>query len=626
MAASGRSVAQENSDSQGGYRSLAGYVFQLLGSMAESVELVRLDPNARPMQGLITLEQFGQDSFVAMVPGIDESRLTQYKHSLIEDEIQPDELRIILESFVKSIGLAERRIEKCQFVLATSRDKADWTSNLMAVQQQYLDDPTAANEAKLEKQFWKGTRKERPDCADEMLAIMKKLTWKAVDHQEMEEKVQHYACELGVLPCDTAQQIGRALGLFLGRADSKVFRSIFRNELNDALAGHPAARTLRNADSRREQQRPIKSALQQIHEQRHVARRSCLQDILNASLAHKLVIVVGDGGRGKSAASWQTLLANLESESRPFDFVAGWHFSEFIDEKLIDEFARWRNQTPRGDGTDLGLSLLRLGAACPCDNLMVLYIDGIDEREGMVKPNPASQRFVAELLQQILPRLHESHDLHVSIIVSCRTIEEAAWLTRIMDEQDYHVVPVEEFSNLELQELATILEQEPQRLLLSVVSEHLENSSRLTKQPESSFVDIIREPRVWAAFADLELADQIGCLQNSDVSQKRLVQKYIQRIEEKAADRLAMQLGKHQVESMLVDAADISLSNNNPICTGRQWLDICAPYGLDRSESRRLFDEFVTAGLLSNESKDGQRWTWKQTWLRDILCQTKVTQ
>lgn len=626
MATSPRTTAQQNCDSQGGYRALAGYVFQLLGSVAEAVRLVRIAPDASVIEGTITLEQFGQDSFVCQVPGTNLSRFTQYKHSLSGDKIQPDELREILERFVASVNLAGLEISKCHFVLATNRDPADWTKGLLSKQEQYKNDPSATNEAGLEKQLWRKCRKARPECANEMLEILKTLEWQAIDEESMRETAASRAYELGVPRRDVDQQIQQTLGLFLDRVNSEAYRTIFRRELDDVLAGHSNARPLRCEASRTDQRRFIEDALDRIHHKKSIARRGMVNDIAAAFLAFPLVLVVGDGGRGKSAGAWQSLLEQLHDENQAPDFVTGLHFGEFTENALVNQFARWRNQGPDKDGTTISNALERLSAGCRHSNLLVLYVDGIDEKEGQAKPYPANQRFIERLLQEIVQTRSDDNRKQVSLVVSCRTIEEADWLTRIVGKENFKPIPVDEFSDLELEELAMTLAEPSRTMLLSMVSKDQRSQRRFDEDADQQLICPLREPRVWASFVDLGPDLQVEYLSKSPAGQRHLAAKYLRRIEEKAAERLAIRLGQHVVQSILEAAGQISLENESEVCTQSQWVDVCNREHFGRPVAASLFEEFVTAGLFNVESENGKRWSWKQLWLRESLCNQEVVQ
>ncbi|WP_417735238.1 hypothetical protein [Rosistilla oblonga] len=624
MVASPRTTAQQNSDSQGGYRSLAGYVFQLLGAVAEAVHLVRIAPDASVIEGTITLEAFGQDSFVCLVPETNQSRFTQYKHSLSGDEIQPDELRDILEKFVASVKLAELEISECQFVLATNRDPADWTKDLLSTQEQYKSDPSVENEAGLEKQLWKKRRKDRPKCANEMLEIFKKLEWQAIDEESMKTTAASRAYELGVPSRDVDQQIQNTLGLFLDRVNSKSYRTIFRRELDDALAGHPNARPLRCDEARTDQRRVIEHALDRIHHKKPIVRRGMVNDIATAFLAVPLVLVVGDGGRGKSAVAWQSLLEQLHQEDQAPDFVTGFHFGEFTENTLVNEFARWRNRAPDSDGPTLSNALARLSAGCQHSKLLVLYIDGIDEKEGQAKPYPANQRFIERLLQDIVHARSDERQKQISLVVSCRTIDEANWLTRIVGQENFKPIPVDEFSDQELEELAMKLAEPTRNILLPLVSQGQISRRRFNEVADERLLGPLREPRVWASFFDLEPALQVEYLSGSCEGRSHLAEKYLRRIEEKAAERLAINLGQNVVTSILEAAGEIAIENESEICTQSQWIEICHREHFSRPSALSLFDEFVTAGLLNMESENGKHWSWKQLWLRESLCGQEV--
>lgn len=626
MASSDRSTAQKNSDSQGGYRSLAGYVYQLLGSIAEAVEIVRLDPNARVIEGLITLEQFGQDSFVALVPGTDDSRLTQYKHSIDEKEIEPAELIVILERFVSATALASLSVANCQYQLRTNRKSHGLTDELFNKQEAYKKCPTKENEDGLLDQLWKRRRTVRPKCQHEIFEIMKKLERLTVTEADMRKTAEFHAAELGVPHVDTDKQIKETLGVFLSRANSTVYRTVSRQELNDALAGHRHARALRGEVARQLQRESVEIAIGRIHHSKPLARRAVVEDITVASLASPLVLVYGDGGRGKSVASWQALNSHLQYDDQPPDFAVGLHFGEFTENNLINEFAHWRNQTPDHDGATFNYALSRLSAGCPHPNLLVLYVDGIDEKEGQVSPYPRSQRFIEKLLQEFVSRRKDQSVAQISLVVSCRTLEEAAWLTRLAGQQACALVPVDEFSNLELEELAKGLATSPRNFLLPMVSPDRNPRQRFTEDADENVIRPLREPRVWASFTELDPTTQTEYLKGSRQGMRQLARRFLNHIEVKASKRLAMKLKLNVLETILEAAGLTSMNNATEICTQLQWIDICKAEDFSRSDAVSLFDEFVTSGLFSVESESGKRWSWKQTWLRDSLCSEEVTQ
>lgn len=626
MAYSSRTLLQKISDSQGGYRSLAGYVFQLLGSATEAVELVRIKQDANFIDGLITLEQYGQDSFVCLIPGTEQSRFTQYKHSLTGDEIQPAELREVLYRFVASAELADRRIEHCEFILATNRGPSDWTKLLLVIQEKYGKDRSPENLAALEEQLWKGCSADRPACKDKMLEIFKVLKWQSIDEESMKKIIASRAYDLGVPRRDLDKQIQRTMGLFLGRANSKVYRSVSRQELDDELAGHQDARPLRSEQSRTDQRQFIENALVRIHHNQSIARRGVVTDIAAASLAFPLVLVIGDGGRGKSLSAWQSLLEHLRYEDRAPDFATGRCFGDFSEVALVNEFARWRNQGPNRDSATIGYALEKLSAGCPHTNLLVLYVDGIDEKQGQVKPYFDNQYFIERLLQDILQKRSDNQHKQISLIVSCRTIREADWLTRIVSKENYTLIRVDEFSDSELEELAITLFEPAKMMMLSLVSKDQQSIRRFSMDADQQLIRPLREPRVWASFVELDLDSQVAYLSNFHEGKRQLAAKYLQRIEEKAAERLAMNLGLNELETILREASRVALENDSEVCRQSQWLEVCDRVKFGPIQARNLFDELVTAGLFKIESENGKTWSWNQLWLRDALCNREVIQ
>ena len=626
MATSYRSPAQQESDAQGGYRSLAGYVFQLLGSASEAVELVRINQNASGLDGLLTLEQFGQDSFVSLVPDTDKSRFTQYKHSLTENEITPGELREILERFAVSLELARKEIKTCDFVLATNRAPSPWTRNLNSTREKLTEAPEKKELDALEEQLWRNCTTPRPRFADTMLEIYRRLNWQQIDEDQMIQNVTLQAYNLGVPERDVDEKIRATLGLFLNIASLQKYRTISRTTLYDTLAGHPHARELRSHDSRLEQKQLITNALMGIHRRNTVARREIVNEIVSASLAYPLVLVVGDGGRGKSAGAWQSLNEHLRDANHSPDFVTGRHFAEFSESALINEFARWRNQGPDRDGTSIFNAFERLEAGCRHSNLLVLYIDGIDEKFGQIMPYAENQRFISRLLSQITRENPGRQEKKISFVVSCRTLEEASWLTDIIGDENIKTVQVDHFSDSELEELASSLEDEPKKLLLSMVSDNQYTQRRLHGKLNEEIINPLREPRVWASFVGLDTRCQIDYLKKTITARNTLAREYLRRIETKAAERLSLTLSPHVVQSILEETKRASLQMTSEIYTRSQWIQFCREESFNQSQALQLFDEFVTAGLLMIVTDRGRTWSWKQLWVRDALCDEEVAQ
>jgi hypothetical protein len=624
MSSETRTAAQQNSDLQGGHRSLAGYVFQLFGSMTEAIELVRTNPMATAINGLITLEAFGQDSFVFLDASTGRSRFTQYKHSLIGQEIQPAELREILEGFVKSVEIAGRTIENCEFVLATNRDPSPWAGQLLTTREQYNRAPSKENSEALDVQLWRGCNVKRPTCASDMLEILKILNWTKIDEKIMGERAKSQAFDLGVPKRDVEQQIGDTLGLFLNKANSPSYRTVQRRELIDKLAGHPNARSLRCTDSRREQKSHISGFLNTIHSGQKSIRRDIVREIVSASLAFPLVLIVGDGGRGKSAAAWQSLLEQLKDENEPPDFCTGHHYSSFTETKLINEFAGWRNQVPNKDGTSIEIALERLEAGSPHSKLLLLYIDGIDEKNGKVNPFQENQRFIEELFKKFVNESTDYKQNRISFLVSCRTVEEAKWLTIHTEKASFKTIFVDSFSDLELEELAMSLGEEPKNLLLSIVSKTQGTQQRFAANADDDLVLPLKEPRVWASFADLDIKTQVGYLSRSAPAQRTLAEAYVRRIEQKASQRLGFDLPQHLIPTILKNAGAIALQNNSGVLTRAQWIQVCRSEDLNATLAHQLFNEFATSGLFNVESDGGKRWSWKQIWLRDAICDEEV--
>jgi hypothetical protein len=152
-----------------------------------------------------------------------------------------------------------------------------------------------------------------------------------------------------------------------------------------------------------------------------------------------------------------------------------------------------------------------------------------------------------------------------------------------------------------------------------MIDNNREDQQSFNEPATKQIVSPLREPRIWASFIELDEASRKDYLDGLESAKIKIAKKYLKQIEEKAAERLGMQLKGHVVQSILRDAANISLQNQSETCTRQQWQLACSEESLSLSERAQLFDEFVTTGLFINLSNDGSRWSWSQFWLRDIL-------
>jgi hypothetical protein len=208
----------------GGAWSLAGYIYQLLGSAAERISLDDA-PSAPAGEASVRffLEQHGQD---AAVDDGRSTRLVQFKYSQSARPIQPKELAEILLALEKSSRQA-RGYAGVGWQLVTNRPPSPTA-------ERHLDVARRANASR--KHRVTRSVKESPVQVIARLGRRLDVTRRALD--EFQSSLQAAAAAFGVEDDGVA---GRVLDLLQTVATKAVGRrEVSLRALNQALAGYPS--------------------------------------------------------------------------------------------------------------------------------------------------------------------------------------------------------------------------------------------------------------------------------------------------------------------------------------------------------------------------------------------------
>ena len=96
---------------ESGRLSIAGFLYQIVGSGAESCQVTLHVENDDDAGEILEMEQLGQD-LAALPIGGGIARLIQFKYSSKYAEVKPSELRKILQTFLVCVEEAEKQVKE----------------------------------------------------------------------------------------------------------------------------------------------------------------------------------------------------------------------------------------------------------------------------------------------------------------------------------------------------------------------------------------------------------------------------------------------------------------------------------------------------------------------------------
>ena len=384
----------------GGAWSLAGYIYQLLGSAAERISLDDA-PSAPAGEASVRffLEQHGQD---AAVDDGRSNRLVQFKYSQSARPIQPKELAEILLALEKSSKQA-RGYAGVAWQLVTNRPPSPTA-------ERHLDVARRANVSR--KRRLTRSVKESPGHVIARLGSRLDVTRRDLD--EFQSSLQAAAAAFGV---EDDGVVGRVLDLLQTVATKAVGRrEVSLRALNQALAGYPNPKSIRLRDCQCDMRAALESAVQAQEGfiLRDAVERRGLQPLLAQRAA--LAIVYGPGGCGKTLSLFMALNQRLSDAVGPAGMIVE------RPRALGHVLDTWRNAPSSSGSPTEALRQLRLANPDVRHPVLVLGFDGLDEV-------PDSERAEAVELIRHFHKMHiELHSSQVEpdglLIVTCRNKED----------------------------------------------------------------------------------------------------------------------------------------------------------------------------------------------------------
>jgi len=111
---------------ESGHYSIAGFVYQILGSGVEAFHICGKVANEAEPDTLLVLERFGQDAVEKPQAGSDRApRLIQYKYSSVGDKMNEGQFTDVIFAFVRIANNTNRPVNDVRYVLSTNRELTD---------------------------------------------------------------------------------------------------------------------------------------------------------------------------------------------------------------------------------------------------------------------------------------------------------------------------------------------------------------------------------------------------------------------------------------------------------------------------------------------------------------------
>jgi len=355
---------------ESGHYAIAGFLYQLIGSGIQAIEICAEFRGDQEPREILVLERFGQDAVALPKVGSDtKPRLIQYKFSSKNETIAPSELRDILQAFLKSVRSQGFEIDQVDFELVTNRayspDATKWCET--------------KEESELEKRIRASSRSELASVP-ELAATFRLLKYERQTEAQLQERVVKGAAKFGLLNSEIDGRIDELVGLLTRKAGSDGRRIVLREEIQKALTGHDNPLELlspRSVGLRREKVARYKRDA--INGQETITR-TVSAEIVRAVLEHPVVVVVGDGGTGKTVAAADAVASGLQVVDEPPGFGLILPALQANADAVMQSIAQWRNLIQHRDGQMLERSLSRLRVAFAHNPLLVTCIDAIDEK------------------------------------------------------------------------------------------------------------------------------------------------------------------------------------------------------------------------------------------------------
>lgn len=380
---------------EGGFVALVGYLMQILGGAQDYVACLTARKDEPADGGFQTLLSFeheahGQDfAAVAGTPTGGLTRtLTQYKFSLQPNKytITPNELEEITKALRQGEEAANRGDRlPTRFVLRTNRPLSP--ESRKAFDSAKAGEPSTLLTTKTVREQVAGKRVTRRVARDpDFGRVLAVLDYQHFDPDRARRELEDYARRFGVYQTDELDRgVDRVISLLFGAATSYGSKQVRREDFEQSLVGFRAPRQLTT-----EALAPLLSAelarqrrqVLGVEPPRFLVPRSAARDLAGRA-EEALVVIIGDGGCGKSVVLWEAVQAAVQAAGparRLASLITG--AGADTGNGLATLVAAWRTKEDAPPGTDSDdVAVQRLIRANPGVDppILVLGLDGVDE-------------------------------------------------------------------------------------------------------------------------------------------------------------------------------------------------------------------------------------------------------
>ncbi len=458
----------------------------------------------------------------------------------------------------------------------------------------------------------------------ELASIFRILHRREVTEADLREEIRKIGASFGMLDAEVDIGIDRLVGLIMEKAGHPGNRIVWSEEINSAFAGYRSPYRLLSKHSVQLRCDDTAQYKRRETDRKPTIPRKVAEDIARAVFEHPVVVVVGDGGCGKSVALSDAVTIWLQDEDNPPGFCWIVPALQANPEAMMNAVARSRNLAQHADGQDYRRSIRRLRQAYSDNPLLVICIDALDEKDGKSRLPDQVQRFVQELMDEATESRQKQGLPVVAVVVACRRITELENLSRGHQFGiPYHRIDVAAFDDDDLDKLIGNLDGDVQ----SRIAGHLQlprwQTSRLPYRSERSVsadvMNVIRHPVMWRLFSESEPRVQDACLDDV-LGLDQLGGRYLDWFRRKAEIRIS---GLRQGECSAALLAVCERFKDNPARVAdraNDWINPCTnDAGCCPLNAGQLLTEAITAGIVVEEESDGRRWRWKHKWFCEYL-------
>ena len=407
---SGRTSSSTLDD--GGARSLAGYIYQMIGSASERVILADApSESALETSARFFVEQHGQDAVSTNVSGV---RLIQFKYSQDARPIKPVELADILLALEKS-SKHVRQTTAVQWRLVTNRPLSAMARRSHSAAKRTKGPRTPRTRRSV------STGSESPSRVIGRLGARLEIVPKNLNH--FKASLLDAANRFGV---DDDGIAGRVMTLLFEVATKPPNRrEVSLEALNRQLAGYSKPKSIRLKDCGEELRAALAAAVGPGGEGGIALTEAVERRGFETLFAERaaLAVVHGPGGCGKTMSLFKALDRRLSDGVGPAGMIVD---GPRTLDHVIDS---WRNAPPTGAAPAEALRRLRVANADLGRPVLVLGLDGLDE---VSEPGRADAEALIRHFYSMHVELHRSRiEPDGLLIVTCRN----------RDDLDYVVGP-----------------------------------------------------------------------------------------------------------------------------------------------------------------------------------------